>query len=195
MPGGSEQISGSVSKKLDRRIKDIANGNRQAQNELYDEYSSFVMGICCRYMTNHAEAADVFQEAFIKIFQNIHQVNDSKALGGWIRRIAVNTSLDQLKGARYTEGIEKEGHELSDQFYSDLLDKMSVESILALIEKLPDGYRLIFNLHIVDGYSHKEIAEKLKISESTSRSQLTHARKVLKKQLNDLGITKYEQVI
>lgn len=180
---------------MDSRIRKISKGNRKAQSAFYDEYSALVMGICIRYLKDKDQAADVFQEAFIKIFQNIHQVKDIKALKGWVKRITVNTALDHLKALHHPDSINSESHELSDQFYSDLLDKMSVEAVLDLVDDLPNGYRLIFNLHIIDGYTHKEIAEKLNISESTSRSQLTHARRVLKKQLNHLGITKYEQVI
>lgn len=182
-------------KVLDRRIRKILKGNRKAQSALYDEYSSLVMGICYRYVKDKDEAADIFQEAFMKIFQNIHQVKKARALGGWIRKVAVNASLDHLKAMRYPDTVGDESHELSDHFYSNLLDKMSMDVILDVVNKLPDGCRIIFNLHILDGFSHKEIAEKLEISESTSRSQLTHARKLLKRNLNELGITRYEQVI
>ena len=180
---------------LDRKLTKIISGNRKAQAEFYDEFSPLVMGICLRYVRDKEEASDVFQEAFIKMYQNIHQVRDLNALSGWVRRVTVNTALDHMKSFRYPETVEQEGHELSDQFYSDLLDRLSVEMILELIDRLPEGYRVIFNLHVIDGYSHREISEQLKISESTSRSQLAHARKQLKRQLNDLGITKYERVI
>lgn len=153
------------------------------------------MGVCYRYIQNQDEAADVFQEAFIKIFQRLEQVKDAKALAGWIKKTAVNTALDHLKTTRFHSEISDLNHELSDGFYSELLDKMSNEVIIETIGKLPQGYRIIFNLSVIDGYSHKEIAEQLKISESTSRSQLTHAKRLLKKYLNELGITKYEQVI
>lgn len=148
-----------------------------------------------RYMKDRDAAADVFQEAFIKIFKNVHQVNDAAALAGWIKRITVNAALDRLKKIRYDDSLEDHSHELSDQFYSDLLDKLSTEVVLDAIKKLPEGYRVVFNLSVLDGYSHREIAEKLNITESTSRSQLTFAKRVLKRYLNELGITRYEQII
>ena len=154
-----------------------------------------MMGICMRYLRNEEEAADAFQEAFIKIFRSIGQVREEKALPGWIRRISINTAVDHLKAIKYNRPIGEDGEEFSDDFYNGLLDKMSSESILEEIDKLPEGYRVVFNLYIVDGYSHKEIADRLQISESTSRSQLTFARRLLKKQLNEMGITRYEKVI
>lgn len=180
---------------MDRLIKKITQGDTRAQSQFYDEYSPLVMGICMRYMRDSAMAADVFQESFIKIFEKIHQVKDAAALKGWIRKIAVNTSLDHLRSHRFTEPLEAEALELNDQFYADLLDKLSNEAIINAMNRLPDGYRIIFNLHIIDGYSHREIAEQLQIAESTSRSQLSHARRLLKVYLHQIGITRYEQVI
>ncbi|MFY0607989.1 MAG: RNA polymerase sigma factor [Cyclobacteriaceae bacterium] len=176
-------------------LKKLIKGNQKAQSEFYDCHSSMVMGVCMRYMKDYDLAADVFQDAFMKIFKNIGQVKEEKALVGWIRRVAVNTALDHLKTMRYDESVETVGHELSDGFYSDLLDRLSNEVVLDAIAKLPDGYRVIFNMNVIDGYSHKEIANQLQISEGTSRSQLANAKKALRKLLNELGITKYEQVI
>lgn len=158
-------------------------------------FSPLVMGVCIRYVKNREQADDVFQEAFIRIFQNIHQIKDWKSIHGWVKRITVNVALDHLKSIRFDDDLDNLGHELSDQFYSDLIDRLSNEVIIEAINKLPDGYRLVFNLSVVDGYSHKEIAEQLGIGESTSRSQLVHAKRMLKKHLNELGITRYEQVI
>lgn len=153
------------------------------------------MGVCMRYMKDYDLASDVFQESFIKIFKNIGQVKEEKSICGWIKRITVNTALDHIRVLRYDESIDIAGHELSDGFYSDLLDRLSNEVVLEVISKLPEGYRVIFNLNVLDGYSHKEIAAQLKISEGTSRSQLAHAKRALRKLLNELGITKYEQVV
>lgn len=153
------------------------------------------MGVCLRYTRDRDLAEDVFQEAFIKIFQNIGSLKDTGAVHGWVKRIAINTALDHLNALRFVESIENESHELSDQFYAQLLDKLTNEVVLEAINKLPEGYRIVFNMSVIDGYSHKEIAKDLNISESTSRSQLVHAKRLLKKYLNELGITRYEQVI
>lgn len=148
-----------------------------------------------RYLKDPDRAADAFQDAFVKIFNHIEKVRDEKALLGWMKRIAVNTALDHIKMIRYDADIEDKGHELSDQFYGDLLDRLSVEVVLDAVNRLSEGYRIVFNMHVVDGYSHEEIAEQLNISVGTSRSQLFHAKRVLKQYLNELGITRYEQVI
>jgi RNA polymerase sigma factor (sigma-70 family) len=153
------------------------------------------MGVCMRYLKDEDRAADAFQDSFIKIFKNIEQVREEKALVGWIKRIAVNTALDHIKLVRYDDDVNEKGHELSDQFYADLLDRLSVEVVLDAVNRLSEGYRIVFNMHVVDGYSHEEIAAKLDISVGTSRSQLFHAKRVLKQNLNQLGITRYEQVI
>lgn len=154
------------------------------------------MGVCSRYVKDPHLADDVFQEAFIKIFQNIRQLKDVSAVHGWVKRITVNVALDHLNTLRFSESLEDtSSHELSDQFYSDLLDKLSNEVVIDMINRLPEGYRVVFNLSVIDGYSHKDIAIELGIAESTSRSQLVHAKRMLKKYLNELGITRYEQVI
>lgn len=146
-------------------------------------------------MNDQELASDVFQEAFVKIFQNLGQLKDEKAIAGWIKKITVNTALNHLRSIKYHDDINDETLDLSDHYYTEMLDKLSSEAIIAVIDRLPEGYRVIFNLFAIDGFSHKEIAKKLGISESTSRSQLTHARKLLKKHLNELGITRYEKVI
>lgn len=180
---------------MDRLIKKIVKGNRQAQSQFYDIFSPLVMGVCNRYMKDPHLADDVFQEAFIKIFLNISQLKDANAVHGWIKKLTVNVALDHLKAMKFTETIEDSSHELSDQFYSDLIDKLSNDAIMDVINKLPEGYRVVFNLSVIDGYSHKDIANELGIAESTSRSQLVHAKRILKKYLNELGITRYEQVM
>lgn len=180
---------------LDRLINKVLKGNRKAQSQFYDEFSGFVMGVCHRYGRNESESADIFQESFVKIFLKIGSLKDVKTIYAWIKRITVNTAIDHLKSIKFHDSLGAESLELSDQYYSDMLDKMSTDVILEVINKLPEGYKIIFNLSVIDGYSHKEIASQLKISESTSRSQLTHAKKVLKRHLNELGITRYEQVI
>lgn len=188
-------MSGCIGYQVSQLIQEILKGDRRAQGRFYDEFSPLVMGICMRYMKSHEAASDVFQEAFIKIFNNLGQVKNMQAVAGWIKRITVNTALDHLRVIRYDHDVFLEANELSDQFYSDLIDKLSTEVILQAVNNLAEGYRVIFNMSVIDGFSHKEIANELGISESTSRSQLTHARHVLKRYLNELGITRYEQVI
>lgn len=148
-----------------------------------------------RYAKNPDEAEDIFQEVFIKVFQNLRQVSNAEALPGWIKRIAINTALDELKIRKYNWLTPMEGEETEDSRYSAMLDHLSNEAIIKVINDLPEGYRAVFNLHVIDGYSHREIGDKLGISESTSRSQLTYARRLLQQKLRKLGITRYESVV
>ncbi|MBV6645933.1 MAG: sigma-70 family RNA polymerase sigma factor [Cyclobacteriaceae bacterium] len=170
-------------------------GNRKYQAILYDRFSAMVMAICSRYSGSAEQAEDVFQEAFLKIFQNLDKVKEAEALPGWIKRIAINTAIDYLKldkASWISESTQPDG---DDQYYAQMVDKISTEEIIAIINELPEGYRLVFNLHTVDGYSHKEISERLDIAESTSRSQLTYAKRLLQEKLKKIGITRYESVI
>jgi RNA polymerase sigma factor (sigma-70 family) len=174
--------------------KSIA-GKRKYQGQLYDRFSGMVYGICLRYAFDPFEAEDWFQEIFIKVFQSLRSVDKAEALPGWIKRIAINTCIDKVR-AKTQEFVSSETlPETDDEKYTELLDRISEEQIVQLINELPEGYRLVFNMSVVDGFSHKEIAEQLEIAESTSRSQLTYAKRLLQQKLLQIGISKYESVI
>jgi len=173
--------------------KSIA-GQQKYQEMLYERFCEMIMGICRRYSNHQNQAEDLFQECFIRVFKNLKSVKEAEALPGWIKRTAINTCLNQLKKEiSFLSPIENVAAD--DNMYSDLLDKLSSEKIVEVINTLPTGYRTVINMYVVDGYSHKEISETLKISESTSRSQLTYAKKVLKEKLKNAGISRYESVI
>ncbi len=142
--------------------------------------------VCIRYARTKADAADILQEGFIKIFTKISQYQGQGVLEGWIRKVMVNTALRHYQRQRYD--LESVGHEqLPDTIIeSDALSSLSEQELLALISRLPEGYRLVFNLVAIEGYSHAEAAEMLNIQESTSRSQLTKARRWLADQLASL---------
>ncbi len=174
-------------------IKACAKGDRKAQEYIYKQYSSCVMGVCLRYTRNRDDADDVFQEAFIQIFSKIQTVEKVEALGGWIRRLAVNTAINYYhKNKKFTaiSGYEQVHHD--DGSHSDMLSQMSAEDIMRLVDKLPDGYKLVFNLFVVEGFKHEEIAEMLKISVGTSKSQLFKAKNMLKELLQTIHIKNYE---
>ena len=164
---------------------DILNGckqqNRIAQQELYLRYGGKMLVVCLRYTRNRAEAEDLLQEGFIKVFKHIHDFRNEGSLEGWIRRIMVNTALKQLSKQR---PVFIEDTNISfelDNNWSNALDKISEKELLQRIGNLPVGYKMVFNLYVLEGYSHAEIAELLKIKESTSRSQLVKARMMLQK--------------
>ena len=144
-----------------------------------------MLGVCHRYARNAADAEDILQDAFIKVFEKIHQFKFEGSFEGWIRKIVVNTALKKYTLSRYQKEVN--GYE-SNEKYDSTEDpaayiNLTQKDLLALINKLPDGYRLVFNMYVIEGYQHDEIAEMLKIQPGTSRSQLVKARNMLQKQI------------
>lgn len=147
-----------------------------------------MLGVCNRYARNNADAEDILQDAFIKVFDKIHQFKFEGSFEGWIRRIMVNTALKKYSLRRYEK--EMSGYEIKDRDESGLepsaYSHITQKELLGMINRLPDGYRLIFNLYVIEGYQHEEIAGLLGIQPGTSRSQLVKARNLLQKQLLEL---------
>lgn len=159
--------------------------DRTAQKRLYDTFSAKMYALCCRYVKDSMEAEDVLIGAFTKILDKIDQYKNEGSFEGWIRRIVVNESLTYLRRNRnmYLE-LELEAANYEPD-YQTVSDHLEAEDLLKMIGELPSGYRIVFNLYAIDGYSHKEIAEQLGISENTSKSQLSRARTYLQKLLTD----------
>lgn len=155
------------------------------QQTLFERYAGRLMTVCRRYTADHSEAEDILQDALIRIYSNLHQFRFECPLEGWMRRIVVNTAIrhSRKKRIQYREMDEK----LSDDqgFNPSIYADLGEEEILRIINELPDGYRMVFNLYVIDGYSHEEIAAMLGIHEGTSRSQLAKARRMLQKQIVD----------
>jgi RNA polymerase sigma factor (sigma-70 family) len=165
-------------------INGCKKGDKKAQKTLYDKYAAKMLGVCIRYFRNIDEAEDALQEGFIKIFNNIDKFRNEGSFEGWIRRIIVNTSLNYYKSnLKHYYGTDYE--ELEEFIEDDKLnfDNLSVAFLLKTIQDLPEGYRLVFNLYEIEGYSHKEIAEMLGVSVNTSKSQLMKAKRSLQKVL------------
>lgn len=159
------------------------------QKELFNRYASRMLGVCNRYARNAADAEDILQDAFIKIFDKIHQFKFEGSFEGWIRRIMVNTALKKYSLRRYDKEVV--GYEIKDRDEDNGMEPtayghLTQKEILELINNLPDGYRLIFNLYVIEGFQHEEIAEMLHIQPGTSRSQLVKARTMLQKQILQL---------
>lgn len=156
----------------------------KAQGELYKWFAPKMFGICLRYAKNQMEAEDVLQEGFIKIFRYLKDYRSDGSLEGWIRRTMVNTAINfYKKKLRYQKDISLEQTEPFNPGEESALDKLSAKELLEFVQELPDGYRMVFNLNIIEGYTHKEIGEMLNISENTSKSQLSRARGVLQTKL------------
>ena len=158
--------------------------DRKAQKVLYDKYSKRMMAVCLRYVKDTEEARDLLQEGFIKLFMNIHTYAGDGVFDGWVRKIFVNCALEQLRRQDVLRNVE----DIDSVDYTNIQDEstisqLSADEIMICVRSLPDGFRTVFNMFAIEGYSHKEIAEKLNISESTSRSQYMRARKMLQKMI------------
>ncbi len=147
------------------------------------------MSVCLRYARNRSDAEDILQDGFVRLFQHIHQYKFKGSFEGWMRRIFVNASLKKYQAKKWQneqtplDAVPDAGSD------PDIVQRLSEEEIMRLVSELPDGYRIVFNMYVVEGYSHKEIAEHLGINEATSRTQLLKARKQLQQKLQQMMIT------
>ncbi|HLV42056.1 MAG TPA: sigma-70 family RNA polymerase sigma factor [Brumimicrobium sp.] len=170
-------------------VKECLSGNAIKQRELFERFSPLMMGVAMRYMKDVEQAEDVLQDGFIKVFNNLHRFENKGSLEGWIRRIIVNTALDQIrKNKKYRSDVELEDSSLLVAQNDNVESQLQAEVLLKIVQELPDGYRMVFNMYAIEGYSHKEIAEQLEISESTSKSQYSRAKAFLRDLLEKYNI-------
>jgi RNA polymerase sigma factor (sigma-70 family) len=163
-----------------RLVKDCLKGRASAQKELYDQFAGPMLNICYRYTKSLADAEDVLQEGFIKVFLNLHQYKFEGELGGWIRRIMVTTAINYLKkNSRYQSELLFTDEHLHAVPSVNPQIRLEAKELADLIRQLPPGYQTIFNLYAVEGYNHIEIGKMLGIQETTSRSQYARARALL----------------
>lgn len=170
-----------------RLIEGCKAGKQNAFSELYRLCSSPMLGVCFRYCRNREEAEDVLQEGFIKVFKYISGYRGEGSFEGWIRRIMVNTALNHYRSnIKISNTIEYDDskHDVAEDETITIDDKLKPEMIFRQLQNLPDGYRMVFNMYVLEGLTHKEIADELGIAENTSKSQLSKARKMLRKLLN-----------
>lgn len=165
----------------------------RAQRELYDRFKARLMGVCRRYTSRREEAQDVLQETFIRVFSKISQLDDPEKLESWLIRITINTAVSYYhRNKKYSlDDIALADSDSGD--YELIISNFADEDLIRMINELPDGCRVVFNLFVVEGYSHAEIADVLGITESTSRSQLVYAKTLLKQKLNSVGVLRYER--
>lgn len=165
-------------------VKECLRGKRDSQKRLYEQFAPKMLGVCYRYASSREEAEDFLQETFITVFRKLDQWKNKGPLGAWIRKIAVNTSLNGLK-ARHRFTADSHIISIDNISYeAGCHDPASDKELMELIHNLPLGYRAVFNLHAIEGYSHEEIGEMLDIKPGTSRSQLARARELLMKKIN-----------
>lgn len=153
------------------------------QKELVKRYSGKLMAICRRYARDDASAKDILQEGLIKVLKDIDQYQGKGSFEGWIKKIVINTALQQRSRKRFTYEIYSYENLPEGKILPEVYSQLSVEELIAIINQLPEGFRVIFNLYVIEGYSHEEIAQMLAITPSTSRSQLARARKILQKKI------------
>ena len=159
-------------------------GDRKGQKEMYERFAPVMLGVCRRYLKSIEEAEEVLLTGFMKVFTKIEQFQGNGSFEGWIRRIMVNESLNVLK-KRKMEFVDDDPEESQMMVNEEDMGRDDTEALLEMIDRLPDGYRTVFNLYAIEGYNHREIGEQLGISENTSKSQLSKARKHLQAKLNE----------
>lgn len=177
-------VNPELSTKLVNLLDGCLKHDRQSQKMLYQHFYGYAMSVCLRYTSSRSEAIEVLNDGFLKVFTKLNLYDRSKSLKGWIRRIMINTSIDHyrhnLKHAS-TQGDLENALEVSAQ--ETAISKLSFDEIVAEIQELTPAYRAVFNLYVIDGFNHEEIAEILEISVGTSKSNLSRARAALQKRL------------
>ena len=162
---------------------DLINGclkdDRRMQEELYRRFSPRMYAVCLRYAGNAEEAQDILQEGFIKVFKKLDSFRNEGSFEGWIRRIFVNTAIEHFRRKKYLMPVTEREENTIEGKYLSVLDNLAAADIMALVQELSPGYRTVFNMYVVEGYSHKEIGDILGISEGTSKSQLSRAKVIL----------------
>jgi RNA polymerase sigma-70 factor (ECF subfamily) len=166
-----------------------------AQEQLYKRFAPVMYGICLRYVRNRAEADDIMQEAFIKVFENLGNFRDDGSFEGWIKRIIVNTALNHYKSSLKFD-YKDERFMPDESVENEAVGKISTRELMAVINNLQDSYRLVFNLSVIEGFDHAEIAQLLGMSEASSRITLLRARNIIKEKMKThYNIHSYEQAI
>ncbi|MCF8416596.1 MAG: sigma-70 family RNA polymerase sigma factor [Crocinitomicaceae bacterium] len=167
-------------------VIECVKGNPRAQRMLFDRFSSKMLGVCLRYAKDSEQADDILQDGFVKVFTKLKDFKNAGSLEGWIRRVMVNTALDQIRKNGKTLGdVSVEDVQYKIENNDHIAEQLMAEDLLKLINSMPDGYKVVFNMFAIEGYTHNEIADTLGISESTSKSQYSRARAYLRERISD----------
>jgi RNA polymerase sigma-70 factor (ECF subfamily) len=174
-------VPGAQEKEL---VAGCLKGDQRSQKLLFERSYGKLLGVCMRYATDRDDAKDILQDAFIKIFQKMNQYNHTSPLDAWMRRIVVNTAIDRYRSQASEPVLEDIDTAYGYHDNQDVVSDMNHAEMMNCLNDLPAGYRMVFNMHVIEGFSHKEISELLNISEGTSKSQLAKARTYLQKLLS-----------
>ena len=178
---------------LEQLIEQCKKNDTKAQSQIYKLHASKLFSLCLKYSRNYAEAEDNLQDAFVTIFKKISQFKNKGSLEGWMKRITINTALQCYRSVGVFDIINED--QIEDVTVEINEDEISIDFLLAIIQELPDRYRLVFNLYALDGYSHKEVAEMLNISTGTSKSNLARARLILKEKIEKYKASSNSQTL
>lgn len=168
-------------------VRSCVAGDLRSQRQLYDQYKRSMFRLCLRYADSREDAEDYLQEGFVRVFRDLHQFRMEGELGGWIRKVVLNVVLQQLRKKKrlfVSTEIEKVQHTIAIEH--DYNGNIDAKFLTRVIQQLPAGYRTVFNMYVVDGYTHREIAGELDISVGTSKSQLSKAKAMLREQLGSI---------
>jgi len=168
---------------LEQLIEKCKKNDTKAQSDLYKLFSSKLFTLCLKYSRNYAEAEDNLQDAFVTIFEKISQYSGKGSLEGWLKRIVINTALQRYRKQGVFDIVNED--QIEDVQVDVDTETVNLDFLLSSIQELPDRYRLVFNLYVLDGYSHKEISEMLDITTGTTKSNLARARKILKDKIEN----------
>lgn len=174
MSGASNQIISE-----NDLIEGCIRGDRKMQYELYQRFAPIMYGVCLRYAGNNEEAEDILQEGFIKVYSKLSSYRGEGSFEGWVRRIFVNTAIEHYRKKIQLQPITEYEENTLEGKYLSVLDDMAERDIIQLVQQLSPGYRTVFNMYVIEGYTHKQIADALGISEGTSKSQLSRAKLIL----------------
>lgn len=166
---------------LEQLIINCKKNDAQAQSQIYKLFSGKLFSLCLKYSKNYAEAQDNLQDAFVTIFKKMDQFSHKGSLEGWMKRITINTALQRYRSVGVFDIVNED--QIEDVEVEINEDEVSLDFLLGIIQELPDRYRLVFNLYVLDDYSHKEIADMLDISTGTTKSNLARARMILKEKI------------
>ena len=179
----SDQIKPRILEDFKSIISDCIAGSQKAQAKLYHHFAPKMFGVCLRYAKDATEAEDNLQDGFIKVFANLNSFRQEGSFEGWIRRIMINVSLEKLRKQHVMYPVEDVTIYDSVNFSDDVIAKISADELVKLIQELPPRYRMVFNLYVIEGMSHQEIAQEMSITQGTSKSNLARAREIMKKKV------------
>lgn len=178
---------------LEQLIEQCKKNDAKAQGQIYKLFASKLFSLSLKYSRNHAEAEDNLQDAFVTIFNKIAQYNNTGSLEGWMKRVTINTALQRYRSVGVFDIVNED--QIEDVTIDIDNDNIQLDFLLQIIQELPDRYRLVFNLYVLDDYSHKEIAEMLDISIGTSKSNLARARLILMEKIERYKVGSSSQIL